>query len=141
MTHASIYIVDPDGSGYDLHGHVGPRPDERIDAVGAAAVPRAPAPSAAWLSVEQLERELRPCAHARRASARPCDSIAARARTSCNGAVVLAILGEEQLLGLLVPARRAPARGLSPPTRSSSSAAWPRPIGVTLAELASSTSA
>ena len=33
VTHASIYIVDPDGSGYELAGHIGPRPEGRIEAV------------------------------------------------------------------------------------------------------------
>ena len=33
VTHASIYIVDPDGSGYELAGHIGPRPEARIEAV------------------------------------------------------------------------------------------------------------
>src|SRR5262249_6036232 len=31
VTHASIYLLDPDGAGYDLAGHIGPRPVDRID--------------------------------------------------------------------------------------------------------------
>jgi hypothetical protein len=26
VTHAALYIVDPDGSGYELAGHIGPSP-------------------------------------------------------------------------------------------------------------------
>ena len=33
VTHAAIYFVDADGGGYELHGHLGPRPVERIDAI------------------------------------------------------------------------------------------------------------
>lgn len=33
LTHASLYLLDADGSGHDLIGHYGPRPIERLDAV------------------------------------------------------------------------------------------------------------
>ena len=33
ITHASIYLADPDGSGFELAGCVGPRPDARFDAI------------------------------------------------------------------------------------------------------------
>ena len=33
ITHASVYLADPDGSGYELAGHVGPRPEGRFDAI------------------------------------------------------------------------------------------------------------
>src|SRR4029450_368852 len=33
ITHASIYLADPDGSGFELSGHVGPRPEARFDAI------------------------------------------------------------------------------------------------------------
>ena len=58
VTHAGIYFLDADGGGYDLHGHLGPRPVERIDA--AARRPffeRINAARGAVVSMEQLERE------------------------------------------------------------------------------------
>jgi two-component system, NtrC family, sensor histidine kinase HydH len=32
VTHASVYLLDRDGTGFDLHGWIGPRPVERLDA-------------------------------------------------------------------------------------------------------------
>ena len=58
VTHAALYLVDADGGGYELHGHLGPRPVERIDA--AARRPffeRINATRGAVVSMEQLERE------------------------------------------------------------------------------------
>ena len=43
VTHASIYLADPDGSGFELAGHIGPRPEARFDAVAHRAVLRAAA--------------------------------------------------------------------------------------------------
>ena len=37
ITHASIYLADPDGSGFELAGHVGPRPEARFDAIAHRA--------------------------------------------------------------------------------------------------------
>jgi len=37
ITHAAIYLLDAEGAGYDLIGHVGPRPAERLDAVARRA--------------------------------------------------------------------------------------------------------
>ena len=37
ITHASVYLADPDGSGFELAGHVGPRPDARFDAIAHRA--------------------------------------------------------------------------------------------------------
>ncbi len=34
VTHASVYLIDADGTGYDLAGHYGARPADRIDAAG-----------------------------------------------------------------------------------------------------------
>ncbi len=68
VTHASVYLLDRDAAGYDLHGAVGPRPTERIDAAarrpfferfqtGRPATPGGP-PSFVPISIEQLEREV-----------------------------------------------------------------------------------
>ena len=37
ITHASVYLADPDGSGFELAGYVGPRPDARFDAIAHRA--------------------------------------------------------------------------------------------------------
>lgn len=37
VTNAAIYLLDADGAGYDLAGHVGPKPVERIDAAAQRA--------------------------------------------------------------------------------------------------------
>jgi two-component system, NtrC family, sensor histidine kinase HydH len=100
VTHASMYIVDPDGSAYDLVGHVGPRPEGRIDAVAHRAfVDRLR--RAGVVSVEGLERELVALRN-RQGEEREAVILMLRALELVNGSVVLAILGEEQLLGMLV---------------------------------------
>ena len=58
VTHAAIYLVDADGAGYELHGHLGPRPVERVDA--AARRPffeRLARARGVGSRIEQLERE------------------------------------------------------------------------------------
>ena len=100
VTHASMYIVDPDGSAYDLVGHVGPRPEGRIDAVAQRGfVERLR--RAGVVSVEGLERELLALRN-RQGEEREALLLVLRALELVNGSVVLAILGEEQLLGMLV---------------------------------------
>ena len=56
VTHAAIYLLDPDGAGYDLAGHVGPRPVERLDV--AARRPFFDRVRSAPAMIEALEREL-----------------------------------------------------------------------------------
>jgi two-component system sensor histidine kinase HydH len=102
VTHAALYLVDADGGGYELHGHLGPRPVERIDA--AARRPffeRINATRAAAVSMEQLERE-----HAARAvgPGAETETIDAIARTldEMNAALCIPIVAaEEQVIGLL----------------------------------------
>jgi signal transduction histidine kinase len=55
VTHASIYLLDGDGAGYDLAGHVGPRPAERIDV--AARRPLLDRLRAGAVTLEALEHE------------------------------------------------------------------------------------
>jgi signal transduction histidine kinase len=100
VTHASMYIVDPDGSAYDMVGHIGPRPEGRVDSVAHRAFLER-LRRAGVVSIEGLERELMAL---RNAQNEERDAIAQmiRALELLNGSVVLAIIGEEQLLGMLV---------------------------------------
>ncbi len=101
VTHTGIYFLDTDGGGYELHGHLGPRPVERIDA--AARRPffeRINASRGAVVSMEQLERE-----HAARGAvpeteAETVDAIA-RTLDEMNAALCVPIMAEDQVIGLL----------------------------------------
>ena len=100
ITHASLYTVDPDGSAYELSGHVGPRPEARLDAVAYRAFLER-LRRAGVVSIEGLEREL---AALRNTQSEERESLLlmVRALDLINGSVVLAVIGEEQLLGMLV---------------------------------------
>jgi two-component system sensor histidine kinase HydH len=100
VTHASIYIVDPDGSGYELAGHIGPRPEARIDAVAQRAFLERLRRSGV-ISVEGLDREV---AALKLAQSEEKENLALMSRVleMMHGSVVLAIAGEDQLLGMLV---------------------------------------
>ena len=100
ITHASVYLVDPDGSGYELAGHVGPKPETRFDAV-THRVFFERLRRAGTISLEGLEREL---AARRIASDDEREGLQLMMRTldQMNGSVVLGITGEDQLLGGLV---------------------------------------
>ena len=100
VTHASMYIVDPDGSAYDLIGHVGPRPEGRIDAVAHRGFLER-LRRAGVVSIEGLERELLALRN-KQGDEREAVLLIVRVLEQLNGSVVLAILGEEQLLGMLV---------------------------------------
>jgi two-component system sensor histidine kinase HydH len=100
VTHASMYIVDPDGSAYDLVGHVGPRPEGRIDAVAHRGFLER-LRRAGVVSIEGLERELLALRN-KQGEEREALLLIVRALELLNGSVVLAILGEEQMLGMLV---------------------------------------
>ncbi len=101
VTHASLYLVDQDASGYELHGHLGPRPVDRVDA--AARRPflerLTSVKGGAPLALEQLERE-----QAGRLPDDPqnetLDAIA-RALDEVHAGVCVPILADEQLVGLL----------------------------------------
>jgi two-component system sensor histidine kinase HydH len=100
VTHASLYTVDPDGSAYELAGHVGPRPEGRLDAVAYRAFLER-LRRAGVVSIEGLEREL---AALRNTQSEERESLLlmVRALDLLNASVVLAVIGEEQLLGMLV---------------------------------------
>ena len=100
-THAAIYLVDQDASGYELHGHLGPRPVDRVDAAARRPfVERLTSvKGGATLSFEQLERE--------QAGRQPDDpqnetvDAIARALDEVHAGVCIPILADEQLVGLL----------------------------------------
>ena len=96
VTHAAIYLADQEGSAYELQGHFGPRPVERVDA--AARRPflarLTSAKGGAAVALEQLEREQ---GHGEDEN---LDAIA-RALAEIHGGVCVPILSGEQLLGLL----------------------------------------
>jgi len=100
ITHASVYFVDLDGSGFELEGHIGPKPEARFDAVTHRAFFERMR-RAGTISLEGLEREL---AARRTVSSDEKESIQLMMRTlaQMNGSVALAITGEDQLLGALV---------------------------------------
>ncbi len=100
VTHASMYIVDPDGSAYDMVGHVGPRPEGRMDAVAHRGFLERLRRTGV-VSVEGLERELVALRN-RQGEEREALLLVVRALELLNASVVLAVLGEEQLLGMLV---------------------------------------
>ncbi len=100
VTHASLYLVDAEGAGYDLLEHFGSRPGERVDAVARRVFFERLSATRQPISIEQLERE-----HAER-SARPdgdVESIDAMARAlgEMNAALCIPLTAGEQLFGLL----------------------------------------
>ncbi len=90
VTHAAIYFVDADGGGYELQGHLGPRPVERLDA--AARRPFFERAHDGVVSMEVLERE-----HDK------IETVDAVARTldEMNAALCIPIFAEEQVIGLI----------------------------------------
>jgi signal transduction histidine kinase len=95
-----VYFVDLDGSGFELEGHVGPKPEARFDAVTHRAFFERMR-RAGTISLEGLEREL---AARRTVSSDEKESLLLMMRTleQMNGSVALGITGEDQLLGALV---------------------------------------
>jgi two-component system, NtrC family, sensor histidine kinase HydH len=100
ITHASIYLADPDGSGFELAGHVGPRPEARFDAITHRAFFER-LRRAGVISLEGIEREI---AARRTVSTEEQESLQLmlRALEQMNGSVALGFSGEDQLLGMLV---------------------------------------
>jgi signal transduction histidine kinase len=99
ITHASIYLADPDGSGFELAGHVGPRPESRFDAISHRGFFER-LRRAGVVTLEGVEREIA----ARRPTAEELESLQGMLRTleQMNGSVALGFSGEDQLLGMLV---------------------------------------
>jgi two-component system sensor histidine kinase HydH len=99
VTHAALYVVDPDGSGYELKGHFGPRPEARLDAIANRGFLER-LRRGGVVSIEGLERELAALKN-KQGEERESLLMMTRALESLNGSVVLAVVGEEQLLGML----------------------------------------
>jgi two-component system, NtrC family, sensor histidine kinase HydH len=100
ITHASVYLADPDGSGYELAGQVGPRPEARFDAITHRAFFER-LRRAGVISLEGIEREV---AARRTVSTEEQESLQLILRTleQMNGSVALGFSSEDQLLGALV---------------------------------------
>jgi len=100
ITHASIYLADPDGSGFELAGCVGPRPDARFDAITHRAFFERLRRTGV-ITIEGIEREV---AARRPASTEEQESLQLILRTleQMNGSVALGFSSEDQLLGALV---------------------------------------
>jgi signal transduction histidine kinase len=100
ITHASIYLADPDGSGFELSGHVGPKPEGRFDAITQRAFFERLRRSGV-ISQEGLEREV---TARRTASSEEQENLQLMLRTleQMNGSVALGFSSEDQLLGVLV---------------------------------------
>jgi signal transduction histidine kinase len=100
ITHASVYLADPDGSGFELAGHVGPKPEGRFDAITQRAFFER-LRRAGVISQEGLEREV---TARRTASTEEQEGLQLMLRTLelMNGSVALGFSSEDQVLGLLV---------------------------------------
>lgn len=94
MTHAAIYLLDPDGSGYDLAGHIGPRPVERLAAAARRPLLRRLARTRQPVTLEGLERE-RQALLLRHASLDELETLDAVGRTllEMHAGVVIGIFG------------------------------------------------
>jgi two-component system, NtrC family, sensor histidine kinase HydH len=99
VTHAALYVVDPDGSGYELKGHFGPRPEARLEAIAYRGFLER-LRRGGVVSIEGLERELAALKN-KQGEEREGLLMMTRALEALNGSVVLAVVGEEQLLGML----------------------------------------
>jgi two-component system, NtrC family, sensor histidine kinase HydH len=100
ITHASVYLADPDGSGFELAGHVGPRPDARFDAITHRAFFERLRRTGV-ITIEGIEREV---AARRPVSTEEQESLQLVLRTleQMNGSVALGFSSEDQLLGALI---------------------------------------
>ncbi len=100
ITHAAIYLADPDGSGFELAGQVGPKPETRFDAIAHRAFFER-LRRVGVISQEGIEREIT----ARKTTAtEEQESLQLMLRTleQMNGSVALGFSSEDQLLGVLV---------------------------------------
>ena len=100
ITHAAIYLADPDGSGFELAGQVGPKPETRFDAIAHRAFFER-LRRVGVISQEGIEREIT----ARKTTAteeQESLQLMLRALDQMNGSVALGFSSEDQLLGVLV---------------------------------------
>jgi len=99
-THAAVYLVDADGGGYDLAGHLGPKPAERIDAAARRPFFERLHSTRGPVSIEQLEREHAAKSAQPDAETETIDAIA-RALQEMNAALCIPLIADDQVLGLL----------------------------------------
>jgi signal transduction histidine kinase len=104
VTNAAVYLLDRDGAGYDLHGWVGPRPVERIDAAARRLFFERLQGGFLPVSIEQLERELMQKTAAADADSEMLDVIA-RSLDEMKAALCVPLVAAEgdaqQIVGLL----------------------------------------
>jgi signal transduction histidine kinase len=100
ITHASVYLADPDGSGFELSGHVGPKPEGRFDAIAHRAFFERLRRTGV-ITLEGIERDV---AARRPVTAEEQESLQLMLRTleQMYGSVALGFASEDQLLGVLV---------------------------------------
>jgi signal transduction histidine kinase len=94
-THAAVYLMDADGSGYELAGHLGPRPEERLDAVMRRPLLDRLRRDGVLL-LETLQRERRPDDEA---AAEAQDVM--RTLEDMHASVCIPLQADEHLIGLL----------------------------------------
>jgi signal transduction histidine kinase len=100
-THASLYVVDAEGAGYDLVAHFGtPKPADRVDAVARGVLLSRLQADKAPLSIELLEREHSERVARREGETESLDAIA-RALSEMQASLCVPLTDKEQVLGLL----------------------------------------
>jgi two-component system, NtrC family, sensor histidine kinase HydH len=95
VTHAAIYLMDADGTGYELAGHLGPRPEERLDAVTRRPLLERLRRDGVLL-LETLQRQQRP---GEEAAAEAQEVM--RTLEEMNAGMCLPLQADEHLLGML----------------------------------------
>lgn len=108
VTHSSVYLLDPEGAGYDLSGHYGERPIERMEA--AAFRPLLDRLRDGYIDLETLKRELELLEAsgdgAQKTAVESLDAIA-RGLVSMHASIIVPMFGSEEtekgpwLLGLI----------------------------------------
>jgi len=106
VTHAAVYLLDADGAGYDLAGHAGPKPVDRLDVV--ARRPFFDRLRSGPVMIEGLERELRELeGEAGDAPSKEVETLDSIARTlaEMQASLAIAVLGgdrgDEMILGVI----------------------------------------
>ncbi|HET7500748.1 MAG TPA: ATP-binding protein [Kofleriaceae bacterium] len=106
VTDASVYLLDPDGAGFDRAGYIGQAPPERLDA--NAERPLLDRARAAYLDKDQLVREAEELAAAPESEAKRVPVVALLGRLDeLRAGVIFPLLGSAEteqgpwLLGLL----------------------------------------
>ena len=100
VTHASIYYSDPDGTGFDLAGHIGPKPINRFDAVANHNLLDR-LRRGGILTQDGVDRELASLPDNMTEERENAHQFL-RAFENLQGSVIAAIVNEDQLLGLFV---------------------------------------